>query len=67
MRVEDEEANWFGNLFNWWIFQLIGYIFGYYFGFITVILGAPTWYYDTMTSLALTPPGASEGWSKTFN
>ena len=66
MKVQEEDAPWLGNLINWWIFQIFGYIGGYYFGWIFVILGAPTWFYDFMTGLNLLPAGVT-AWDTVMN
>lgn len=53
-----EEADWIGNLINWFIFYFIGGIASF-FGFLFVLIGQPTWFYDTMTGLELLPPAVS--------
>ena len=54
MLVQAEEANWLGNLINWFIFQIVGAI-AYPIGLLLVLLGQPTWFYDTMIGLNLLP------------
>ena len=50
-----EGSDWIGNLINWLLFYIIGGVL-VPFGFLFVLLGEPTWYYDTVTGLNLLPP-----------
>ena len=65
MLVQAEDANWFGNLWNYFFFAIFAGI-AMYFGWIFVILGAPTWYYDFVTGLNLLPPAAT-GYTQMIN
>ncbi len=50
-----EDGDWFSNLFN----AILMYILGGFFAFIgwfMVLLGEPTFFYDTMIGLNLMPP-----------
>ena len=53
-----EEADWIGNLINWFVFYIIG---GFLvpFGFLFVLIGQPTWYYDNVVALNLMPPAVT--------
>ena len=53
--AEAVENNWFGNMFNAYI-QYILDQWIYWIGFWMVIFGSPTWYWETIVSLALLPP-----------
>ena len=53
-RWVDPEENWFGNLFNWLVFQFLGGLL-LQFAWIFLILGQPNWFYDTMISRDLLP------------
>ena len=59
------DGDWLGNLINWLIFYIAGAIM-YPFGLLFVLLGAPNFYYETMTGLALFPPEAT-AYSSTFD
>ena len=65
MLVQAEDANWLGNLFNWFFFSIFAYIAAM-FGWIFVILGAPSWFYDFTTGLNMIPPAAT-AYTTTFN
>ena len=54
MLVQQSEDNWFGNLINWFIFEAIGYIAAF-IGFLFVLIGQPTWFYDLMVGLEMYP------------
>ena len=53
-----EEADWIGNLINWFIFYVFAGIFAY-IGFLFVLIGQPTWWYDTVTGMDLLPPAVT--------
>ena len=65
MLVKAEDADWLGNLIMWFILQIIGGIC-YPFGLLFVLVGSPTWWYDTVTGLELLPPGVTF-YSNTFD
>ena len=48
------DADWFGNLFNAWLFTFLSQIIGYV-GLWMVLFGQPDFYWDTMTSFGLLP------------
>ena len=57
--VQAEDADWFGNLINWFIFNIIAYIC-YPFGLLFVLFGDPAWWYELMVGFELTPPAATD-------
>ena len=54
-----EDANWLGNLINWFLFQFIAGLLAP-FGMLFVLFGDPTWWFVTVTGLELLPPGATD-------
>ena len=63
--VQQSDESWLGNLINWVIFEFIGYIAAF-FGFLFVLIGQNTWFYDTMIGLELLPSEVT-AYSKTFD
>ena len=54
--VSKERSDWFTNLFNWLIYQIIGGLL-LYIAWFWVLIGEPNFFYDFMQSLDLLPTG----------
>ena len=53
---KDTESQWFGNLINAIIFQIIGGIDGGPLNLLMNLFGAPEWGYEMLVSLDMFPP-----------
>ena len=58
LNVKAENADWLGNLIISWILMIIGGLL-YPFGWLFVLVGQPTWWFDTVYGLELLPPGVT--------
>ena len=57
--MDSGDADWFGNLINWFFLNMIMGICAP-FGFLFVLFGDPQWYYMTITGLDMFPPLATD-------